>query len=82
MRVSVTTAQPARVPHPEPQHSGWTADSIQIMHGIHGADKRTVDYKWHATCRPPRRRSMSAEASGNRVSGRPRALRTVHVRVV
>ncbi len=35
---------------PNRNSSGWTADSIQIMHGIHGADKRTVDYKWHATC--------------------------------
>ncbi len=35
---------------PNRNSSGWTADSIQIMHGIHGADKRTLDYKWHATC--------------------------------
>ena len=35
---------------PNRNSGGWTADSIQIMHGIHGADKRTADYKWHATC--------------------------------
>ena len=35
---------------PNRNSGGWTADSIQIMHGIHGAAKRTVDYKWHATC--------------------------------
>jgi len=35
---------------PNRASSGWTADSVQIMHGIHGAAKRTVDYTWHATC--------------------------------
>jgi OmcA/MtrC family decaheme c-type cytochrome len=37
---------------PNRNSSGWTADSVQIMHGIHGADKRGTasQYKWHATC--------------------------------
>ncbi|HQR70510.1 MAG TPA: OmcA/MtrC family decaheme c-type cytochrome [Burkholderiaceae bacterium] len=37
---------------PNRNSSGWTADSVQIMHGIHGADKRGAanQYKWHATC--------------------------------
>jgi OmcA/MtrC family decaheme c-type cytochrome len=29
--------------------SGWSADSSTFIHGIHGAEKRTVPFTWHAT---------------------------------
>ena len=34
--------------NPNRNSSGWTADSTQFVHGIHGAEKRTVPYTWHA----------------------------------
>jgi OmcA/MtrC family decaheme c-type cytochrome len=33
---------------PNRASSGWTADSTQIMHAIHGAEKRNDPYRWHA----------------------------------
>ena len=33
---------------PNRNSSGWTADSTQFVHGIHGAEERTVRYTWHA----------------------------------
>jgi OmcA/MtrC family decaheme c-type cytochrome len=29
--------------------SGWSADSSTFVHGIHGAEKRSVAFTWHAT---------------------------------
>jgi OmcA/MtrC family decaheme c-type cytochrome len=29
--------------------SGWSADSSTFIHGIHGAEKRSVAFTWHAT---------------------------------
>jgi OmcA/MtrC family decaheme c-type cytochrome len=37
---------------PNRASSGWTADSTQIMHAIHSADKRFVDYTWHSVSTP------------------------------
>jgi OmcA/MtrC family decaheme c-type cytochrome len=34
--------------NPNRGSSGWTADSINFVHGIHGAQKRTVPYTWHS----------------------------------
>ena len=34
--------------NPNRNSSGRTADSTQFVHGIHGAEERTVPYTWHA----------------------------------
>ncbi len=33
---------------PNQTSSGWSADSEVFIHGIHGADKRSVPFTWHA----------------------------------
>jgi len=33
--------------------SAWSADSVAFVHGIHGANKRTHEYTWHAVESPP-----------------------------
>jgi OmcA/MtrC family decaheme c-type cytochrome len=33
---------------PNQTSSGWSADSTNFIHGIHGASKRTVPFTWHA----------------------------------
>jgi OmcA/MtrC family decaheme c-type cytochrome len=35
---------------PNRNSSGWTAQTDNMTHAIHGADRRTVDYSWHAIC--------------------------------
>jgi OmcA/MtrC family decaheme c-type cytochrome len=34
--------------NPNRTSSGWSADSTAFVHGIHGGQKRTVPYNWHA----------------------------------
>jgi OmcA/MtrC family decaheme c-type cytochrome len=34
---------------PNQASSGWSADSANFVHAIHGASKRTVPFTWHAT---------------------------------
>ncbi|HQR75641.1 MAG TPA: OmcA/MtrC family decaheme c-type cytochrome [Burkholderiaceae bacterium] len=33
--------------------SAWSADSVAFVHAIHGANKRTHEYTWHAVEAPP-----------------------------
>ena len=35
--------------NPNRSSSGWSADSTAFVHGIHGGQKRTVKYNWHAS---------------------------------
>jgi OmcA/MtrC family decaheme c-type cytochrome len=35
--------------NPNRTSSGWSADSTSFVHAVHGSDKRTVPFTWHAT---------------------------------
>ena len=48
-RASATTARPARgATTPTATAAAGRLDSTQFVHGIHGAEKRTSPYIWHA----------------------------------
>ena len=44
---------------PNRTSSGWSADSAYYIHAIHGSDKRTVPFTWHASAPPPNPKSFA-----------------------